>query len=586
MPIRKLPEYMINRLKAWEIVERPASVLKELVENSLDAHATHIKININDGGKSLISVEDNGSGIELSDMDLLLERYATSKIGWEQDLYNLQSYGFRGEALASIAEVSKVSVLSKTPYSEIATKLTKLDQNISMRHQPVGFQNWTLVQVQDLFYNVPARLKFLKSGQTEYFYCYNYFADIALYHYDKHFSLAKNEKLAFDLPPVDGLLERVLQIWRKDWSKNLAPVEYSDEQFGLTGVVSTAGLTFGSAEMIKIFVNGRPVNDKVIKKALMDAYTRQIAAGEYPFAVLFLDVAPGLVDVNVHPKKLEVKFIDSNQVYQLIYSAVRGVLGEQKIADVHHTIHPSTTHQQMESTVPMTWWFGTRFEERAQAPSSDSFFAAQDFAAAPVQSNFFQPSKELTWYEASLWDYRLLGQIWNSYIVLSTQDALYYIDQHALAERIAFEKMKKSAAHIQSEVLLQPLVFEISVRPDIESKISQICALGFDASLLSDTKIVIYAVPQIFSMYKVDIEVLFNHIFSLETISFDHVLDAIFATKACKTSIKAGDPLSHEQMLNLVKDWFTEIEGMFVCQHGRPFFVKIEKGSIDKFFDR
>lgn len=180
----------------------------------------------------------------------------------------------------------------------------------------------------------------------------------------------------------------------------------------------------------------------------------------------------------------------------------------------------------------------------------------------------------------------MLGQIWDSYIVLSTQDALYYIDQHALAERIAFEKMKRSAAHIQSEVLLQPLVFEISVRPDIEAKISQICALGFDASLLSDTKIVIYAVPQIFSMYKVDIEVLFNHIFSLETISFDHVLDAIFATKACKTSIKAGDPLSHEQMLNLVKDGFAEIEGMFVCQHGRPFFVKIEKGSIDKFFDR
>ena len=270
-------------------------------------------------------------------MDLLLERYATSKISGEQDLYTLQSYGFRGEALASIAEVSKVSVVSKTAYAEIATKLTKFDQHIAMRHQPVGFDHGTIVQVQDLFYNVPARLKFLKSSQTEYFYCYNYFSDIALYHYDKHFSLLKNDKLVFDLPPVDGVMARVIQIWRKDRSKHLNPVEYSDDQFRLFGVVSGAGLTFGSAEMIKVFVNGRPVNDKVIKKALLDAYNRQIAHGDYPFAVLFLEVAPGLVDVNVHPKKLEVKFIDSNQVYQLIYSAVRGVLGEQKISLETHS---------------------------------------------------------------------------------------------------------------------------------------------------------------------------------------------------------------------------------------------------------
>ncbi|HCY21185.1 TPA: hypothetical protein DIC40_05040 [Patescibacteria group bacterium] len=203
MAIHKLPDYMINRLKAGEVVERPASVIKELVENSLDAGATHIKITVNDGGKSLISVEDNGTGIELSDMDLLLERYATSKINGEQDLYNLQSYGFRGEALASIAEVSKTSIISKTAYAEIATKLTKIEQSLVMKHVPVGFKHGTIVSIQDLFYNVPARLKFLKSSQTEYFYCYNYFVDVAMFHYDKHFTLLKNDKVAFDLPPTD-----------------------------------------------------------------------------------------------------------------------------------------------------------------------------------------------------------------------------------------------------------------------------------------------------------------------------------------------------------------------------------------------
>ena len=580
MAIHKLPEYMINRLKAWEIVERPASVLKELVENSLDAWATYIKMTINDGGKSLISVEDNGAWIELSDMDLLLERYATSKISWEQDLYNLQSYGFRGEALASISEVSKVSITTKTQYASIATKLTKLDQNITMRHQPVGFEHGTIVQVQDLFYSVPARLKFLKSTQTEYFYCYDYFADIALYHYDKHFSLLKNDKLVFDLPPVDGLLARVTQIWRKDRSKHLYPVEHQDEQFHLSGVVSNSGLSFGSPEMIKIFVNSRPVNDKVIKKALFDAYARQITPGEYPFAILFLEVAPGLVDVNVHPKKLEVKFVDSNQVYQLINASIRQILWEQKIAWVDHGAQVSS---------PSIW--NDRPQYSADAPSNGSasftnpgFFTPQDFST--IITSTFSASEHPVEHHESLGDYQLIGQLWNSYIVLSSQDSLFYVDQHALAERIAFEKMKKSAAHLQSEVLLQPLIFEISTRPDIEEKIAEINALWFDANLLSQNKLVIYAVPQIFSMYKVDIDVLFTHIFALEHITFDHVLDTIFASKACKTSIKAWEHLSYEQMSALIKDWFTEIDWMFVCQHGRPFFVQIEKGNIDKFFDR
>ena len=587
MAIHKLPEYMINRLKAGEIVERPASVLKELVENSLDAGATHIKMMVNDGGKSLLSVEDNGSGIELSDMDLLLERYATSKISWEQDLYNLHSYGFRGEALASIAEVSKISVISKTAYAEIATKLTKLDSSITTRHQPVWFDHGTLIQIQDLFYNVPARLKFLKSTQTEYFYCYNYFSDIALYHHDKHFTLLKNDKVIFDLPPVSGLIERVVQVWRKDWSKHLRVVEYQDDQMSLSGVVSDSSLTFGSPEMIKLYVNWRPVNDKVMKKSLLDAYTRQISSGEYPFAILFLEINPGLVDVNVHPKKLEVKFLDSNQIFQLVFSCVKSALWDQKIISADHgslVSNQSTVNQSfsdfMHTDSSHAAWSG------AASFSATPFFWAQHVAPEMSRSSFFAPQADISTYQQWLGTYRILWQLWNTYIVLSTEDSLYYIDQHALAERISFEKMKKSAAHLQSEVLLQPLVFDVSVRPDIESKIAQICALWFDVSLISDTKVVVYAVPQIFSMYKVDIDVLFTYIFSLEEISFDHVLDSIFAMKACKTSIKAWDPLSHEQMQNLIKDGFSEIDWMFVCQHGRPFFVQIEKGSIDKFFDR
>lgn len=587
MAIHKLPEYMINRLKAWEVVERPSSVIKELVENSLDAWANHIKITVNDWGKSLISVEDNWTWIELSDMDLLLERYATSKINWEQDLYNLQSYWFRGEALASISEVSKTSIISKTAYSEIATKLTKSQENVVMKHVPVGFKNWTVVSIQDLFYNVPARLKFLKSPQTEYFYCYNYFVEVALFHYEKHFTLLKNNKIAFDLPPADWLMERVLQIRRKDRSKYLKFVESENENIRIQWIISDAWLTFGSTETVKIYVNGRPVVDKIIKKALLDSYNRQISPGEYPFAVLMLTVKPSFVDVNVHPKKLEVKFLDPNSVFSLVQESVKKTLGINKIVDVEHTISSFWANKWNDLSDQKNGGGDAKVEslfnpDSPPPPSDQSRFSY----IQPSTMGFSGQDFHKEFFHEQLWNYQVVGQVWSRYIVLSNKDSLYYVDQHALAERIAFEKMKKSAWYVKSELLLQPLSIDIPKRWDIQEKIDQINDLWFDSSLLSENKIIIYAVPQIFSVYKIDIEKLFTYILALEKITFDHILDAIFATKACKTSIKAWDSLSYEQMIRLLKDGFEYIEGMFVCQHWRPFFVKIDKKTIDKFFDR
>ena len=570
------------------MVERPASIIKELVENSLDAWATNIKITINDWWKSLISVEDNGTGIQLSDMDLLLERYATSKINGEQDLFNLQSYWFRGEALASIAEVSKTTVISKTEYSEIGSKLTKLDQEIIIKHMPVGFKHGTIVSIQDLFFNVPARLKFLKSAQTEFFYCYNYFVDVALLHYDKQFSFYKNDKAVFELAPVDGMLERIIQLFKKDRSKNLKEVTYQDEEYSLLWLVSDPSLTFGSWENIKIYVNSRPVSDKVIKRSLMDAYFRQIPSGEYPFAVLMLQAKPGMVDVNVHPRKLEVKFADSNKIYQIIHESLKKVFGIEKI--IH--LADSASHFSRDN-----------FSNNNQQ-STSSLFTGQDQEITIQQTNIFDQIQEQEVSQQEnllLWTYRIVGQLRDSYIVLESTEGLYYIDQHALAERIAFEKMKKAAQPkikkyppsfdddsklLQSEVLLQPLTIPIHAIANIQEKIDEINELGFDCALISENTLAVYAIPQIFGIYKVDIEKLFNHILYLDHITYDHVLDKIFASKACKTSIKAWDKLAYPQMVNLIKDGFEYIDWMFVCQHGRPFFVKIEKNSIDKFFDR
>ncbi len=574
MPIRKLPEYLINRLKAGEIVERPASILKELVENSLDAWATHLRIAIDDGGKSLISVEDDGSWIELSDMDLLFERYATSKIYGEQDLFNLSSYGFRWEALASIAEVSKTTIISKTEYSEIGSKITKLGMDSIIRHQPVGFVHGTIVTIQDLFYNVPARLKFLKSSQTEFFYCYNYIVDIAIMHPDKAFLFKKSDKVVFDLKPRASLMERIMDIYKKDRSQHIKELQHSGDELALYGIVGNAQLLFGSWENIKIYVNKRPVQDKVIKKALMDAYYRQIAPGEYPLAILMIDAKPSFVDVNVHPRKLEVKFADSRKVYDVVYKNVQQALGENRV---------STIHQQFS---------------RMEVPAASSFeqnamFWANDFATinnpTVTQATMLMSTEQEQLRDKEIGEYKVIGQLWNSYIILESTDALYYIDQHALAERILFEKIKagiKDPEWPKSEILLQPIIIEVAAIPGIDHKLDEINTLWFDASRIGENKVAIYSIPQIFSVYKIDMESIFNHILYLEQITFDYILDNIFATHACKVSIKAGDRLSLPEMTNLVKEWLSAVPGLFVCQHGRPFFIRSEKREIDKFFDR
>lgn len=581
MPINRLPDYIINRLKAWEIVQRPASVIKELTENSLDAGASEITISINDWWKSLISVQDNWEWIQLSDMDLLLERYATSKIKTEDDLLDIKNYGFRWEALASIAEVSKITVISKTAYAEIWTKLIKRWSENIIKNIPVGFDHWTLISIEDIFYNVPARQKFLKSAQTEFYYCYNYFVDVALWHYDKRFILKKNDKIIFDLLPKQWLLDRLTDVYKKDRSNNLIDINYKDENVDLWWITSDSSLRFGSWENIKIYVNSRPIEDKVIKKALMDAYYRQMTPWEYPLSVLILDVKTDMVDVNVHPSKLNVKFWDSRKIYEIVYSSVKNALWENKIAN---------TDIEYKKTYIWAWseldlMLSNKKNDFAQ-PEQENLLSVNDIWKFNIYWSWFIDNDEDKIFENEfIWEYKIVWQIWNSYIVLESQDAVYYIDQHALAERIAFEKMKKEK-DLNPELLLQPLKFDVMNIPNLDDKIQELNQLWFDISWIGESMIVIYAVPKIFVTYPVDLSKLLNYVLYLEEITYDNVLDWIFATKSCKTSIKAWHRLSMGQMLNLVKDWFENIEGMFVCQHGRPFFVQVDKKNIDKLFDR
>jgi|GEM_PF-320224 len=274
----------------------------------------------------------------------------------------------------------------------------------------------------------------------------------------------------------------------------------------------------------------------------MDAYYRQIAPGDYPLALLMIDAKPSFVDVNVHPRKLEVKFADSRKVYDAVYSNIQKALGENRI---------STISQQ----------FSRNEVSSSPAPEVSSMFGVQDFGnliqPSVTQATMFVPSQQEQLRDEEIGDYKVVGQLWNSYIILESADALYYIDQHALAERILFEKIKISAKIADapsSEILLQPITIQVASIPDLDQKLDEINILGFDVSMIGENKIAIYSVPQVFSLYKIDMEKVFNHILYLETITFDHILDNIFATHACKVSIKAGDRLSFPEMTNLVKD--------------------------------
>ena len=606
MTIHKLPDYVINRLKAWEIVERPSSILKELVENSLDAWAQHIEITVNDWWKSFLSVQDDGTWIELSDMDLLLERYATSKIETDEDIYNISSYWFRGEALASISEVSKITILTKTQYAQIWTKLQKKWLDIITNHVAAWFDHWTIVEVEDLFFNVPARQKFLKSAQTEYFYCYSYFVNIALRHVDKSLTLKRNNRIIFDLKPTD-LIWRIADLFKQDRRKNLKEFDTETDLVHLHGVISDPSLRFWSAENIRIYVNWRPIQDKIIKKALMDAYSRQITPWEYPLTILKLDVDPKIVDVNVHPSKLQVKFADSQIIFQLVYNTIIETLWQNKIS--HQTQHYTFNIPNQNFYYNQNNWvwkensklldqIASDFWETqlSNTPTSeqiklfDEAIKTTNITNNSTQSLFWLNSLNewTTWnkfFNEEIWEYKIIWQLRNSYIVIESNDALYYIDQHALAERIAFETMKKEQ-NLNPEVLLQPLKYEITNIPNLPEKIEELNQLWFDISMLWENIIIIYAIPNIFVTNPVDLMTLFNHVLYLEKITFDHLIDWVYATKACKTSIKAWNKLSIPQMEELVKNWFEKIPWMFVCQHWRPFFVRIEKKEIDWFFDR
>lgn len=584
MSIQRLPQHLVNKLKAGEIVERPASILKELIENSLDAEAEHIQVEVRKWGKELLRVHDDGLGVSREDLPLTIERYATSKITDEQDLETIKSYGFRGEALASIAEVSTFRLQTRTQemVAGVGYELYKSGDQQEIQQVAYAKSQGSTVHIEDLFHAIPARHKYLKRASTERNHIKKVFMQYALVQYDKHWTLHKDGNVVFQLAPVESLLERAQQLFKADWTPHFKELTYQDEQLYLYGLVGDAHLHFPSSAYLYVYVNGRPVEDRLIKKAIMDAYRRQIVPGTYPFACVFVEIEPRLLDVNIHPRKSEVKFLDPGSMFTRIKESIQSLLWEKKV-------NYAAFHQQ-----PIRRWAmsSQQIEQLKQVGETRRFASADGrwaWLTFDSQSSVISRSVE-TVGDVSVdgQTVQVVGQLWQTYILLEGEEGVYRVDQHALAERITFEKMRQQVQDqgFRSEVLLAPITVSYPSDVEVQSVIRQLQQVGFDLSEFGNQKVIVHAVPEVFVTYKIDLELLFNQVWHMEEVNFDLLLDEVLGMKACKASIKAGQKLSHLEMRQLIEDGVQMLPGMFVCQHGRPSVVKIEKSKIDQMFDR
>ena len=599
MWINKLPNYIINKLKAWEVVERPCSVVKELIENSLDAGANKITLEIIWWWKKLIKLEDNWVWIDTNDIALTIESYATSKISTEDDLFNISSYWFRWEALSTISEVSKFTIQTKNDLNEVWTQLKKIDKEIFISKIPFDLISWTTVIVEDLFFNVPVREKFLKSETTEYWYILDTFLNFSIINFDVDFKLINNWKIIKYFEKDRDIFSRILKVFKSSRQDNLIVLENIWDNCSLYWVTSDSSLTFSTPSNIKLFVNKRPVDDKIIKKSILQSYQRQIAPWEYPLSVIFLEINPKLVDVNVHPRKKEVKFQDPNSIFNFIQQSYKKAFSLDKISNWDFLLY-----KENNNISNLNWSIENKFNGYNSSSinySSSSYYRNQNnkniynnsslnFNNSNIfwNSSFSDSDKDNYYIDWNWIEYKVIWQIWNSYIIVEWVSWIYFVDQHALAERISFEKLKKDLSdnRLNPELVLNPIIISIPNNIDFTNKISQFSNLWFDISYISENELAIYSVPSIFIKYNIDIQWVMNKLIYLEEINLDIVFDNIFATKACKASIKAWDKLSMPEMVNLIKDWYKFIDKMFVCQHWRPSIVEINKWKIEKLFDR
>ena len=595
MSIRRLPEHLVNRIAAGEVVERPASALKEIVENALDAGATRIAIRLSNGGLDRIEVSDDGCGMDSADMALALERHATSKLP-DDAIENVATLGFRGEALPSIASVARLSIDSRPRDGEGWNRT--VDNGRVVAEGPAALPPGTRVTVEQLFGKVPARRKFLRSAKAEYAACLDIIRRLAMAHPPVAFSVEHDGRRVLGVQGGEAREERVATLTDRQLADNHVIVSLERDGVQLSGVASLPTYNRGVGDHQYLFVNGRPVRDRLLIGALRGAYADMLARDRHPVVALFLDVPPLEVDVNVHPAKTEVRFRDPALIRGMIVSGLRRALDAEGFRAVQHADPAALSAWKPEPISPTPIGAMPIFEAPSLSPASYNPLAQPtvadrrpSFLTPPPQARAepaAAPAPEGTSFPLGV----ARGQVARTYIVAEAEDGLVIVDQHAAHERLTLERMRRAmeGQGVASQALLLPEVVELEepACDRLEARAAELKEFGLDLERFGPSAMLVRAVPAMLG--QADVQGMVNDLADDlaaydSALSLKERLDLVAATMACHGSVRAGRVLSVAEMNALLREMeVTPRSGQ--CNHGRPTWVKLGHGDIEKLFGR
>lgn len=605
MNIHKLPNQLIDQIAAGEVVERPASVVKELVENALDAGATQVTIDVQTGGKKHIKITDNGQGIPTAELPLAIERHATSKIDSLYDLEHLGSLGFRGEALPSIASVSRFKLTSKHHQAEMAYAIQSDGGQIS-GPEPASHPTGTTVEVTDLFYNTPARRRFLKTDRTEFLRIDDLIKQLSLSRFDVGFRLAHNGQIVRHAQPgeADTLVnQRISQLCGKDFIENALKINHQRGDLTLSGWVAKPNWNRARPDRQFFFINKRVIKDKLVAHAIRQAYQDVLFHGRHPAFVLYFDLNPELVDVNVHPTKHEVRFRDSKMVHDFIFGAIHQSLAPARMHDQNQVVE-SRQSEQAPVQNRMTFGFsgsgGQGYGGHSAASPHNSLSYLQKLASAGSNvamaeaGDFYRDQGLSSSVQAE--DIPPLGyakaQIHGVFILAENKQGLIIVDMHAAHERILYERMKQRFAddQLKNQKLLVPIQINVSAREVavVEEQGDWFAQLGFEISITGEESLTIRKVPAILA--QADVEELLKDVLSEmvalgSSSKIEAAINEILSTMACHGSVRANHPLSLMEMNALLRDMESTLRSD-QCNHGRPTWTQLDMKQLDKLFLR
>jgi DNA mismatch repair protein MutL len=568
--IRILPEKVASQIAAGEVIDRPASVVRELIDNSVDAGADRVVINIEKGGKMLIKVADNGFGMSRDDLLLSVERHATSKIANVSDLFSVKFLGFRGEALPSIASVSKMEITSR-PHDQIVGHRLRIAGGKLTAIEETGAPSGTIVEVRALFYNIPARRKFLRAVRTETYHIIDTVSRAALPFPEIGFRLDDTGKSIMNLSASDQQLSRISILMGRSFTEEVIERHEKNAELEISVYLAPSHLARSRGDRLFVYVNRRYIRDRLVTRAVMEGYGQRLMKGKYPQAILFIEIDPAKIDVNVHPAKQEVRFHNSRAVFDVIVSTVEKALAQS--SPVFLGSRPGS---------------GTENIDKPQKANFVSEPLWNYSRTIPVPQRPAVPEED-TWPRKNE-DVQILGQLGNTYILCQVKDGFLMVDQHAAHERIVYEDLKKAVAigQIEGQVLLIPQELELTVREKeiVLHKGNQLTRFGIELDYFGGNTFLLRSVPAILKDVQWDI-FLSELITELEEKELEDyaVLNKVLTIMACHGAIRAGYHMKHEEMSDILSE-LGKTDLPTNCPHGRPTFKHFTYSEIEKMFKR